>query len=208
MLTALVCILSGCSKDKYEITTALETGYSNDEVVNVATAYLPSFKSLILMDDVSHYGFASPSELDQIYIGTPFLELQLTTDFKNDSNYDCFDKYVAKGREWQVPLMVGNDIRCFLRVSILNDILTCVGGGGSDGASKIDECIKKYNIQSENRYIIEEHVYYNSRFIMTKTGDNLTIFPGDDYIPVFHEDLDKVYYSFEEFFYAFKEEES
>ena len=214
LLTVLITIvLFDCSKNKgeKEITTALETGFTNDEVYNVAKAYLPTFKSSI-MDYANLFGFNSPAELDQIQIGTPFLYLGLTLDFRNDSIYNSFDKYIVNDRLWWVPLMVGNDIRGFLNVCYWKDSLQNIGYGGY--AKDVDDCLKEYNIQSENRYIIEEHPYGNCVFIMTKTGDNLTIYPLHRFIPTgywlptYCKNLDKVYYRFKDLFYEFKKEGS
>jgi hypothetical protein len=214
IITVLVMVLSGCSKDKYEkeSTTVLETGFTNDNVINVAKAYLPTFKASIMTSNVSQYGFNSLAELDQIQIGTPFLWLGLTSDFRKDSIYDCFNKYIVNGKEWWVPLMVGNDIRRFLWVCFWKDSLQYVGDGGY--AKSVDDCLKKYNIQSENRYIIEEHVYGNCVFIMTNAGDNLAIYPVREFLPIgdwnptYCENLDKVYYSFKDLFNEFKNEGS
>jgi hypothetical protein len=211
IITALVIVLFGCSKEK---TTSHETSSTNDSVIIAAKAYLSSFKSSILIDNVNNYGFSSSAELDQIQIGTPFLKLYLTAAFRNDSIYDHFDKYVLKVKDWRVPLMIGNDIRCFLDVCVWKDSLQGIGGGSSILAKSVDDCMKKYNIQSENRYIIEDHVYGNCLFIMAKNEDNITIYPVQDYLPIgnwnptYCKNLDKVYYRFEDLFYEFKKEDS
>ena len=215
LLTVLITVvLFGCSKDKgeKEITTVLETGFTNDEVINFAKAYMPTFKSSIDRRYLSYHGFNSPAELDQVQIGTPFLWLGLTSDFKKDSTYDYLNKYITNGKEWWVPLMVGNEIRSFLWVQYLEGSLRWIGDGGYPGS--VENCLNKYNIQNENRYIIEDHVYGSCVFIMTKTGDDLTIYPLDDYLPVgnwlpsYCKNLDKVYYSFKDLFYEFKKEGS
>ncbi len=215
IISVLVILSSGCSKDKVEKenTTRLETGDTNDEVINVAKARLPYIKSSILADNVSHFGFNSPAELDQIQIGTPFLYLDFTPDFRNDSIYDTFNKYINNGRQWKVPLCVGNDIRCFMTVAYFQGSLKAVEWGSSNLANYINDCVKEYNLPSENRYIIEDHVYA-VMFVMVKAGDDLTIYPVHQSMPIQEwfpshcKSLDKVYYGFRDLFNEFKKERS
>lgn len=203
----LVIAISSCSKDNdgKEKTTALETGYTHEEILNVAQANLPAFKTDVLLGDVSNYGFNSPAELNEIQIGTPFLELHLKIDFKNDSVYDCLDKYVVKGSDWQVPLMVNNEIRCFMHISVWDGSLSNVGWGGSEGAKRVDDCLKKYNIQGEDKYLIRDHLICSCEFAMQKTGGNFTIYPIGDSIYSCMKTY-KVYTSFEDFFNSFEHE--
>jgi hypothetical protein len=100
IIAVLVFGLSFCTKDKYdkEKTTVLETDITNEEVINVANATLTGFKSSTLSGNVSDFGFNSSAELDQIHIGTPFLQLALKTDFRKDSLYDCMDKYLSNNK--------------------------------------------------------------------------------------------------------------
>lgn len=211
ILAALIFQLFSCSK---EPINEPETWLLTDSVVNAAEAYWPQLKSMMLADDVTNYGFNSPSELEQIQIGSPFRLVELKEDFRTDSVYESFEKYVVIYRTWKVPVLVENEFRLFITVADFKDSIQGVGGGGSTGAVRADECIKKYNIQSEDRYMIEEHVYGNCVFIMTKTGDSYTIYPESETLPIvdwnpgYCKNLDKVYSSFEELFYEFKNADS
>ena len=99
---------------------------------------------------------------------------------KNDSVYDGFDNCVSNAGEWQVPLMVENDIRCFIHISGFQGSLQCVGGGCSGGAVRINECMKKYGIQEENLYLIRNNLVCFCEFVRTKYEDELTIYPANE----------------------------
>jgi hypothetical protein len=207
LLTVLVIALPGCSKDddnEKEIITVLETGFTNEEVIACANEKLSHFISLIRMDNIKDFGFNSSSELDQILLGTPFLNLYLTTAFKNDTDYDCFDKYIINYNSWKVPLMVDDDIRCFLEIYVENDSLYCPGGGGSDFAKRVNDCEKKYGIESEKKYLILEHDYSVGSFIMKGSEDDFNIYPIGDSLYFNCKEAYKVHNSFRDLFYSFR----
>ncbi len=205
VLLSLLFIIVACDKENNEINSiSLDTGFTSSEILKVANENLSHFKSSMIQDNIYNYGFDSPSELDQIQIGTPYLEIGLNTDFEDDLEYDYFDKYIINSKSWLIPLSVDNDIKCFMTVYVLNDSLAYAGGGSSDFAERFKNCCEKYNIQTENKYIIRERIYGNCDFAMIETEDDFNVYPIGDSLTFFCKDAYKINSSFEDFFYTFK----
>lgn len=180
----IVGFLCSCSEyddnendnDNEKITDVLKSNYTNEDIMAVASENLSLLLSLMSKDNINNYGFNSASELEQIQIGIPYLELRLNTDFRIDSDYDYFDKYIINSKKWRIPLIVDNDIRCFMIIYEQSDSLAYSGGGGSEFAKRVDNCEKKYNIQSEKKYFIRN--YFD--FIMIEYEDDYNIYPIGD----------------------------
>jgi len=196
---------NNCSKEPEpieEYDDPFYTKFTNEEVMAVAEEGLPSFLESISFFGIEDFGFISEGEFEQIEIKTPYLKLITTLAFKYDSSFVHIGKYLQNFNEWDVPLTINDEIRCFLTVWAPNDTLICAGGGGSTVAERVTDCEKTHNIQDvENKYIIDSNVYDKCKFIIWKPDSTMKIYM------IFKEGyncIDTVYNSFEDFFNSYK----
>lgn len=209
--SSILFLILSCNKENevpqtneinYDTLNPFQTKYPNEEVIKCAHDNLAKFIQSISWDGISNYGFYSESELQRIEIGNPYLEIFLNQYFYEDTIFVHMAKYIYNVNEWQVPLLVDNDMRCFLLIGNLNDSISFIGGGGSLYAKRVDLCENTYGLKNyDRRYLLDTHGY---RFIMCITDSSTKLYPIGDSNTYVIPCVFKVHESFEDFFYAYK----
>ncbi len=208
LLIILFALLqNNCSKEPEpaeEYDDPFYTKFTNEEVMAVAEEALPDYLKILPTSLLQNYGFNSREEFEQIKMKSPYFLLRTTLAFRDDTSFVHIGKYLYNYNEWFVPLTIAGDIRCFLRMGVLNDSITAVGIGWSIVAEGVSDCEKIRYIQDvENKYLIEHNTCNGCRFIIWKPDSTMKIYSFYD---AGHgcTDTTIVYDSFEDFFYSFK----
>lgn len=140
---------------------------SDEEVLDTANANLNRFIESI-DGSFKNYGFNSKEEMNKALLGQPYESVFLSSEFIKDSVFVDGKNYFTKENSiWDVPLIVDNTIRVFIRVLYSNDTLKYIGGGGAGFCQYIDRCEKKYSIpKNGKRYLLIPEILYPCEFIM------------------------------------------
>jgi hypothetical protein len=142
---------------------------SDKEVLDTAKANLNRFIESI-DGSFKNFGFNSKEEMNKITLGPPYETVFLSSEFiKYPVFVDGKNYFTKENFIWEVPLIVDNTIRVFLRVLYSNDTLKYIGGGGSDFCQYINGCEKKYSIPKDGkRYLLIPEILYPCEFIVLR----------------------------------------
>jgi len=183
LFLAVIFIMTNCKKEPSNLDSKIleSVVFSDEEILDTARANLDWYLDAIEYGGVENYGFHSTSEFDLIELGEPYLELILNQDFIEDDKFSNIDNYIYNYNSWRIPLEVNNEYRCYIKISLHNDILSLVSGGGSIFARLLDNCEREYDLKNkEKEYLLFLRNDYNCNFLMVEDKKNYKIYPIGD----------------------------
>lgn len=169
VVTVLLCILP--------LPAEAQTGPV--EVVNAAKAGLRPFLDRIPMADRQGYGFTRTDSLDKAYLGDPFNLYTITPDaLLNYSKGTPVSSILTVTDLWYFPVLIGNEIRCFLIVDIMDGKWQAVSLGKAGLAGPMNQV--RSNWPAENGYTpVLIAVYQAKKYLVmvpdTEGGEGLAI---------------------------------
>ncbi len=92
------------------------------EVIQAAEEGLPSFLLHITPATMEGYGFSEDDNLDEAFLGRPFLQYFLyTRQILNYEERDTIYDVLTGSSEWYFPIMIGDEARCLLLVAKIDN---------------------------------------------------------------------------------------
>ena len=102
------------------------------EVIQVAEEELPYWLSLITPSSMEEFGFSEDDDLDDAVLGRPFLEYLIhKREVLNYREGHTIYDVLTGSSEWCFPIMIGDESKCILKVTMMDNNWDVVAIGGA-----------------------------------------------------------------------------
>jgi len=180
LIIFLISISSICAQnDRIEI------------ISDVAKRELSTYLNKIPFGQENMFGFYNRGEFFQADIGTPYEMFTLSNEFLTNKNTINNKDNIVSTNNWRVPIVVNNQYRALLTVSMVNSEWSVVKIGAKGLAEELDVFNKRHPIAGEQKIL--RIFQLKSDFILTSNDLAYPLASAKNLISI--NDNDEVSYS-------------
>ena len=122
-------------------------------ITKVANEELNNYLQKIPVGQEKMFGFTNRGEFSQAEIGTPYEVFTLSPEFFDTKNIISNKTYIVSAENWRVPIIVNNQHRALLTVSMVNNQWSVVKLGAKGLAEELDVFNKNHPSINESKIL-------------------------------------------------------
>lgn len=131
---------------QYSYAQEIHCGESeeNETLRNIAEPGLKRYLEEIPIGQEFRYGFTTREEFKNIVLGEPYRIYRLKNEMDTSSFIDYTKELISKTNEFEIPLLINYEVRCFLHILNYDSNISVIGIGYSKLAKELYNNGKKY----------------------------------------------------------------
>ena len=151
---------------------------SNEFLLQAVKEELPKYLEMVKKDKIQNYGFQTETEMSEIELGEPIQTCYLSKDFYSDEKLNR-NNYIVYAKEYRIPLLVSEEVRCFVVAGTINGQWKLVSIGESIYAKNAYNAKVKYDFEKDKKIklLIEPNSRTSYFFQMNDSDQTVDFFP-------------------------------
>lgn len=202
-ISKLLCCLTLSLLISSSFLKAQSIGISDNEIRNIALNESPEFLNNIPVGQEMLYGFENRDQFKSVTTGQPLQLLSLSSESITPDNNSAVN--LIPHNEWLVPLIVNNNIKAMITVTMHEGRYQAVDFGAKDFANELNSfkeitgnanknisILRIYRLQSDFLVLPAETQPGSQRLIIPMKSAQLALFNGASFNSGLKEDVAKI----------------